>query len=267
MNADPGHLAGVRIFFSTRSLAKKRAWAATKIDRTSCIRINEVVFRLSSITRKWDCTSPVDKPIFASLVLKNSIDHTIMIRTISIGTGLLSLFLLTTTASAQLLAPEFVSEGYALIDLGNVPGVPANYGGLTIRATEPNTLYIGGAANQGGAAVYTIGLERDPNTMEITGFTGNATFFAAAPNIDGGLLFAPNGTMLYTRYSMNELGQLLPDATALSTQLGPVGVAASVGSLGLVPQGFPGEGGLIFASYNGSALYRVPYAVAIDGEF
>src|SRR5690606_38526474 len=85
--------------------------------------------------------------------------------------------------------------------------------------------------------------------------------------IDGGLLFAPNGTMLYTRYSMNELGQLLPDMTALSTPLTAVGVSSSVGSLSLVPQGFPGEGNLVLASYNGSNLFQVPYSIGGDGAY
>jgi hypothetical protein len=181
--------------------------------------------------------------------------------------GLLVVFLLAVMhTNAQSLTAEFQSAGYTLTDLGSVTDLPSQYGGLTIRPEQPNTLYIGGTANYANGALYTVALTRDPVTQHITGL-GPALIYAAAPNIDGGVCFAPNGTLLFTRYSMNELGQILPNSSYSSINLSQFGVASSVGSLAFVPFGYPGAGNLIFSSYNGSVLYNVPYTVDPSGQY
>jgi hypothetical protein len=168
------------------------------------------------------------------------------------------------TGYSQALTTEFQNAGYTLLDLGSVDQLPSRYGGLTIRPDQPNTLYIGGYANEGQGNLYTVGLVRDAVTHHITGFDGAASLFVAAPNNDGGIFFAPNGTLLFTRYSMNHLGQVLPDNSYVTTPLTDFGIASSVGSIILVPAGYPGAGNLIVASYNGAILYNVPYT--IDGS-
>ncbi|MFO7613256.1 MAG: hypothetical protein R6W71_01305, partial [Bacteroidales bacterium] len=168
---------------------------------------------------------------------------------------------------SQSLTAEFETAGYTLTDLGSITDLPAQYGGLTIRPEDPNTLYIGGSANLSNGALYTVPLVRDPESQSITGFDGPATLFVDAPNIDGGVYFAPNGTLLFTRYSMNELGQILPDNTYVSTSLTQYGVSSSVGSLAIVPSGYPGAGNLIFSSYNASMVYRVPYTIDGSGQY
>lgn len=170
-------------------------------------------------------------------------------------------------AYSQNLTTEFEQAGYTLVDLGSIDQLPAQYGGLTIRPGEPNTLYIGGDANFGAGALYTVPLQRDPVTQEITGFAGSASLYVNTPNIDGGVYFAPNGTLLFTRYSMNELGQILPDDSYVSVPLGTYGIASSVGSLAIVPFGFPGAGNLVLSSYNGSAMYNVPYTIDGTGQY
>lgn len=171
------------------------------------------------------------------------------------------------SSTAQTLTTDFVNAGYAITDLGSITDLPTPYGGLTIREGSPDTLFIGGTANQTGGAVYKVPLVRDASTQQITGFAGPAVLFAAAPNIDGGLSFAPNGTMLYTRYSMNEFGQLLTNNTTLSIPLTPLGIASSVGSHVLVPAGSPGAGNLIMASYSASIMYKVPFTIGVDGDY
>lgn len=168
------------------------------------------------------------------------------------------------TGFSQTLTAEFVTAGYTLTDLGSVDQLPSRYGGLTIRPEQPNTLYICGYANESQGKIYTVALTRDPVTNNITGFNGSAVFYAEAPDNDGGLFFAPNGTLLFTRYSMNHLGQILPDNTYVTTLLTTYGIASSVGSIVLVPSGYPGAGNLIIASYNASIIYNVPYT--IDGS-
>jgi len=184
------------------------------------------------------------------------------------GTGLLAFFLTTgITGYAQTLTAEFVNAGYTLTDLGSVVELPSQYGGLTIRPDQPNTLYIGGYANDAEGAIYSVALVRDAVTNNITGFGGAAVFYVAAPNNDGGIFFAPNGTLLFTRYSMNHLGQILPDNSYVTTSLTELGISSSVGSIVLVPAGYPGAGNLIIASYNGHILYNVPYTINGAGQY
>ena len=168
---------------------------------------------------------------------------------------------------SQTLTAEFETAGYTLTDLGSITDLPSQYGGLTIRPEDPNTLYIGGSANLSSGALYTVSLVRDPENQHITGFGGPAILFVDAPNIDGGVYFAPNGTLLFTRYNMNGLGQILPDNTYVSTALTQYGVSSSVGSLAIVPPGYPGAGNLIFSSYNASILYNVPYTIDASGQY
>jgi hypothetical protein len=184
------------------------------------------------------------------------------------GKCLLSLFFLTgMTGFSQSLTDEFQTAGYTLTDLGSVDQLPSRYGGLTIRPDQPNTLYICGYANEGQGNLYTVALVRDAVTDQITGFSGAAVLYAAAPDNDGGLFFAPDGTLLFTRYSMNHLGQILPDNSYVTTLLTDYGISPSVGSVALVPTGYPGAGNLVFASYNAAVFYNIPYTIDGSGQY
>src|SRR5689334_11132336 len=113
---------------------------------------------------------------------------------------------------AQVIAPAFAGN-YSLTDLGAAPGVPAPYGGLTLKAGDPNTLLLGGNADAPTGAIYQIGVTRGTGN-HITGFSGSATLFSTAPNIDGGLAYGPNNVLFYTAYPINRLGQIKPGSTA-----------------------------------------------------
>lgn len=200
--------------------------------------------------------------------MKKSVQTFSKIVTACMQAGLLFLFMLVfIPGRSQTLTNDFVAAGYTLTDLGSIDQLPAQNGGLTIRPDQPNTLYIGGSANNSGGGLYTVALTRDPVTNHITGFGGAATLFTEAPNNDGGILFDQNGTLLFTRYSMNELGQKLTNNTYTTTSLTEYGVASSVGALALVPDGYPGAGGLVFSSYNTGILYNVPYTVDAAGQY
>lgn len=162
----------------------------------------------------------------------------------------------TNVATAQIqIAPSFAGS-YSFIDLGAPAGVPGPFGGLTVLSGNSNTLLIGGAANSASGAIYQIGITRDANN-HITGFTGTATTYATAPNIDGGLAYGPGGVLFYTGYPNNVLGQIKPGSTTPDKviDLTAAGVSPSVGSLLFVPNGFPGAGGLRMLSYNGGGFY------------
>ena len=167
---------------------------------------------------------------------------------------------------AQTIAPPFDSV-YSLVDLGSAPGVPANYGGLTIKNDDPNTLLLGGSANSSIAQIYAVPLTR--TCGRVSGFAGDAVPFAASPNIDGGLAYGPGGVLFFTRYSMNEIGQIKPGSTAMdkSTPLSPIGATSSVGAMQFVPSGFPGAGQLKIASYNASQWHTITIEPDGDGTF
>lgn len=146
---------------------------------------------------------------------------------------------------------------YACTTLGTPGTVPANLGGITFL--DNDTLLIGGAANVGSGAIYSIDVTRDASN-HITGFSGPQSFFAAAPNIDGGLSFGPGGVLFATTYANNNLLQYLPGSTApdRTINLGTIGIASSVGTLAFVPTGFGGAGNFKIASYSGGGFYDVP---------
>jgi hypothetical protein len=77
-----------------------------------------------------------------------------------------------TGAGSAALEPAFRAD-YSCVSLGSITGVPTSYGGLTLKYDDPNTLLIGGQANQAAGRIYQVGVVRDANG-HITGFTGSA---------------------------------------------------------------------------------------------
>lgn len=138
--------------------------------------------------------------------------------------------------AAAAIDPVFAAS-YTLTGLGSVPSLPTPYGGLTLLAGNNNTLLIGGAANATGG-IYSIGVTRDGGG-HITGFTGSATPFSTAPNIDGGLAYGPGGVLFFTGYPVNTLGEFLPGSSIpnKTVNLSAAGVASSVGSVVFAPNG------------------------------
>ncbi|HEY4088720.1 MAG TPA: PEP-CTERM sorting domain-containing protein [Bryobacteraceae bacterium] len=165
------------------------------------------------------------------------------------------------------ITPTYATD-YSLIDLGAAPSVPTNYGGITFLAGDNNTLIVAGTANNGGGALYTLGVTRDANG-HITGFSGPATLFATAPNNDGGLAYAPNGTLLFTEYNNNAIGEIKPGSTSpdATVSLGGSGVPSSVGTLNFVPAGYNGAGNLVVGSYNGGQFCTVSMTNNGDGTY
>ncbi len=163
-------------------------------------------------------------------------------------------------AMGQVLAPPF-DVNYQLVGLGYPPGVPAPLGGLCFKPGDANKLLIGGSANGGSGAIYEIGITRTSNGY-ISGFSGTATLLATAPNIDGGLCEIPGsgGTLVFTTYSNNSLGQLRPGSTTPDSyvSLSATGIASSTGTCQFVPTGFPGAGNFVVASYSTSRYYTLP---------
>src|SRR4051794_26826844 len=180
---------------------------------------------------------------------------------------LLAVGALAAPAFGQTLEAPFAGP-YALSDIGSPPGGPAELGGLTLKAGSDDRLLIGGAANGAAGALYEIGVTRDAQ-RHITGFSGDATRYADAAYNDGGVLYGPGNVLLLARWPQNELGMTKPGSTITDkiVPLGPLGVAASVSSLGFVPAGMGGAGSFKLASYDTGQWYDADLEPDDSGTF
>src|SRR3977135_2066823 len=158
------------------------------------------------------------------------------------------------------------SDYCSCTDLGSVPVVITPYGGLTFKYDDPDTVLIGGAANDFSGRIYQIRVTRDAN-MHIIGFSGTARLYPSATSQigqynDGGVVFGPQNVLFVTRYPGNQLEQSKPGSGLPNkvTNLTPLGVTSSVGSVGFVPQGFSGAGSMKLVSFPSGDWYNVNFA-------
>ena len=208
-------------------------------------------------------------------------------RLVAAATGIMALgwgTICAKSAQAFIFGSDF-RESYSSQSLGQIPldtggNIPGGYGGLAFL--DSDTLLIGGSAYSPEAAIYQVDLLRDPSTNRIIDYLAPATFFANAPGIgsidpdinagglDGGLIFAPNGTLLYTTYFDNSIGQIKPGSTSPDKfiNLSPLGIdPPSTGGLIIVPEGFPGAGRLKISSYDNGNFYDALLLPDGDGTY
>lgn len=173
---------------------------------------------------------------------------------------------LTAAAPAQVVEAPF-DQFYTLDLLGAITDVPTPYGGLVIKADDPNTLLIGGAANLSSAAIYAVPLIR--SCGKIVGFAGPGVLFSTAPNIDGGLAYGPDNVLFFTRFNMNGLGQILPGSTEPDRliDLNDFGIPASVGAVNFIPAGLPNAGACRLMNFNGGSWSGLALQPAGDGTY
>lgn len=188
-------------------------------------------------------------------------------RLLLVAALILLLFLGVAVAGAQTIQPPY-NASYTLSDIGSVPGLPAPYGGLAFLPSNPNVIVIGGAANTAQGALYSIGVVRGAQN-HITGFTGTAALYSEGQFNDGGVVFGPGGVLFYTRYAVNEIGQVEPGSAVNDKiiDLDPLGVASSVGALNFVPAGFPGAGQMKIVSYDAGTWYTAAFSPDGTGTF
>ena len=173
-------------------------------------------------------------------------------------------------SQAQTMAPGFAAN-YSIFNLGSVPGLPSNYGGLTFL--DDNTLLIGGAANSASGSLYTISVTRGVGGF-IDGFSGSAQRYGG-PNgtigeyNDGGVVFGPGGLLFTARWPINGLGQTKPGSIDEDKiiELAPLGVASSLAALNFVPTGFGGAGLVKLVSYSGGQWYSAGLTPDGNGTF
>jgi hypothetical protein len=173
-------------------------------------------------------------------------------------------------SQAQTLGPDFAAD-YSAFDLGSVPGLPTNYGGLAFL--DNDTLLIGGAANVAAGLLYTIDVARD-GMGAITGFVGTAEVYGGANGgigeyNDGGVVFGPEGVLFTARWPINSLGQTKPGSIDEDKiiELAPLGVAGSLSAINFVPAGFDGAGLMKLVSYNAGQFYSASLTPDGNGTF
>lgn len=164
------------------------------------------------------------------------------------------------------VAPPFADD-YSCFQVANIPELPPSYGGSVFSLGDPDLLLIGGDANTATGALYAMRVSRDPD-CHVTGFIDAApTQVAAAEYNDGGMAYAPNGTMLLARWPVHELGQLALGAIQTSKII-DLSVFAPSGDQGIaavafVPGGFAAEGRFKVMTWSGGVFYDV--VLADDG--
>jgi hypothetical protein len=174
--------------------------------------------------------------------------------------ALIALALSPNLFAAATIAPAYAGS-YTITDLGNISSIPDPYGGLNVVAGNYNTLLLGGAANQAGGLFYTVPVTRGAGN-HITGFGPTSVFGTAGAYNDGGLAYGPGGVLFYTRYPVNQIGEIKPGSTSDDkiVDLSALGIVSSTGALNFVPGGFPGFGHLKISSWAGGQWYDVTYA-------
>lgn len=178
--------------------------------------------------------------------------------------GLLSV----NTASALTIDPAF-SAFYNATDLGSITGLPTNYGGLTFKAGDTNTLLIGGSANVAAGLIYEVGVTRGAGN-HITGFTGTPTAVGSIGEYnDGGVTYGPGGVLFTSQWPVNKLGQTKPGSTDEDKiiDLAALGVAGSHAAINFVPAGFAGAGQMKLVSWVHGQWYTAAFAPDGNGTY
>lgn len=161
------------------------------------------------------------------------------------------------------------NEDYECDNLGPIPDVPPEWGGLTLHPDNPNILLIGGDSNEVNGALYALGITRDKD-CHITGFSGiPATKFSSAAYNDGGIVFGPGGVLFLARWPENEISQILPGSTVEDKiiDLTPFNVTSSPGGLNFVPAGFSGAHNLKLVSWPSGDWYTVNLTEDVNGTY
>jgi len=175
------------------------------------------------------------------------------------------LLFLCASAGAQTIAP-FYSGSYSLTSL-TFTGVPIHYGGMIFKAGDPNTLIIGGAANEASGRFYEVPVVRGAGNHIVAFGTPVVRGFGA--NNDGGIAYGPGGVLFYSKYDTNAVGQVKPGSNADDkvVALGPLGVLESPGGLNFVPAGYNGAGQLKVLSWYDGQFYTVTLAADGSGTY
>lgn len=161
----------------------------------------------------------------------------------------------------------FFSGSYSYVDLGSAPGVPTNYGGLTMLAGTTDTLLLGGAANGASGSLWAVKVSRDAGN-HINGII-SAERWGDAPNNDGGVAYGPGGVLFASQWPANKLSQYKPGSTSPDKviDLAPLGAAQSHSAVNFVPSDYTAAGRMKLSSWAGGQFYDATFAPDGSGTY
>ena len=167
-------------------------------------------------------------------------------------------------AAAQTVTAPYATN-YSVTELGSVAGVPIRYGGLTFL--DPNTLLVAGRTGGQGGSLYRVGVTRDAGGR-IIGFSGAATPYAAAPEINGGVAVGPNGVVFYSTGLYGTIGEIKAGSVAPDRQV-PWASASftGLGTLAVIPTGFANAGQLAVANDDDNSYLRAVLTPDSSGTY
>jgi hypothetical protein len=158
---------------------------------------------------------------------------------------------------------------------GTSMGVPGPLGGMMFSA-DGDTLYVVGDAEQSLSAVYAVAVTRDEATGEVVDLGPSdittLVFSGSLIGLDTGLEIGPDGTLFYTYWNANHIGQRPGGFSGDETvyDMGAVGVPSSVAGLTFSPHiddPNTGFGQMQVSSWLGDNLYNVPLTPQGEGLF
>ena len=160
---------------------------------------------------------------------------------------------------------------------GTALGLPAPLGGLMF-SSDGKVLYVVGASESSTSALYAVPVTRDPVTGSVTAIGPAAAItkaFDGTPTtagLDAGFDVGPVGTLFYTYWSANYLGERPGGIGGAETQfnMATVGVPTSIAGLTFSPHRVDpatGFGRMQISSWQGANLYEVPLTAAGGGIF
>ena len=155
-------------------------------------------------------------------------------------------------------------SAYSYGVVGSPTTVPWDFGGLTFKAGDPNTILLIGHDDTWVTAIYSVGVTRDASG-HINGLSGSEAFYADAPFADGGLGYGPGNTLFYTGYPRNLIGEILPGSTSPDKQvnLNWGSYYPSVGALQFIPN----TDQLAITSYSSSDWFRATLSPDGNGTY
>jgi hypothetical protein len=131
------------------------------------------------------------------------------------------------TPAAGVVIQPLYSNGYVACALGTLKGLPAAIGAITFKDGDPNTLLVATYTETSPAAIYSVPVHRDADN-HILDFSNSGTYFASAPYVSTGMAYGPENLLFYSRWPVNELGEIKP-GSALTDKI--IGLSA----LGVTP--------------------------------
>jgi pimeloyl-ACP methyl ester carboxylesterase len=172
------------------------------------------------------------------------------------------------TPAAGVVIQPLYSNGYVACALGTLKGLPAAIGAITFKDGDPNTLLVATYTETSPAAIYSVPVHRDADN-HILDFSNSGTYFASAPYVSTGMAYGPENLLFYSRWPVNELGEIKPGSALTDKIIGlsALGVTPSVSGMNFVPDDFSNAGELRLVTKQTSDWYAATLSLESDGTY